>query len=156
MEILHQERCARKAGWDLTKIIYQLKNSDKIAFYIPGEAKVMSTLITLKPLVLTANREVHTHEEAQVFVHENEFVTMQLLEETPAVLSLCKLCKDHGCSFEWVNGQEPRLTHNGKTSICKTDNFVPLVVPGFCQFRKQFITYNAPTGIVGTRCTPSL
>ena len=48
-------------------------------------------------VVLTANGEVHTHEEAQVFVHDlNQFVTVQLLGETPAVLSLGKLCKDHG------------------------------------------------------------
>ena len=39
-------------------------------------------------------------------------------------------CKDHGFSYEWVSGQEPRLTKNGKGIICKTDNFVPLVVPG--------------------------
>ena len=43
--------------------------------------------------------EVHTNEEAQVFVHDlNLFVTVQLLEETPAVLSLAKLCEDHGYS----------------------------------------------------------
>ena len=68
-----------------------------------------------------------------MFVHDlNQFVTVQLLEETPAVLSLGKLRKDHGYSYEWVSGQEPRLTKNGKKKniICKTDNFVPLVVPG--------------------------
>ena len=44
--------------------------------------------------VLTANGKVHTHEEAQVFVDDlNQFVTVQLLEETPAVLSLGKLCR---------------------------------------------------------------
>ena len=38
-------------------------------------------------IVLTANGEVRTHEEAQMFVHDlNQFVTVQLLEETPAVL----------------------------------------------------------------------
>ena len=39
---------------------------------------------------------------------------MQPLKVTPAVLSLGKLCKDHGSSYEWVNGQEPRLTPNGE------------------------------------------
>ena len=40
-------------------------------------------------VVLTANGEVDSHEEAQVFVHDlHLFVTVQLLEETPAVLSL--------------------------------------------------------------------
>ena len=44
-----------------------------------------------------------------VFVHDlNQFVTVQLLEETPAVLSPGKLCKDHGYAYEWVSGQEPR------------------------------------------------
>ena len=63
-------------------------------------------------VVLTANGEVHTHEEAQVFVHDlKQFVTVQLLEETPAVLSLGKLCKDHGCSYV---GQRSRTTINQK------------------------------------------
>ena len=76
--------------------------------------------------------EVHTNEEARVFVHDlTVFVTVHLLEETPAVLSLGKLCEDHWYSFEWVSGQKPRLTKEGKTILCKTDNFVPLVVPGF-------------------------
>ena len=62
-------------------------------------------------VVLTANGEVHTHEEAQVFVHDlNQVVTGQLLEETPVVLSPGKLCKDHGYSYEWTSGQKPRLT----------------------------------------------
>ena len=120
----------------------------KLRFYIPGEAKAMSTAMASKrpeerefvvdsgasmhmmskkelsseemgtvkrsrtpTAVLTANGEVHTHEEAQVFVHAlDQFVTVQLLEETPGVLSLGKLCKDHGYSNEWVSSQEPRLT----------------------------------------------
>ena len=66
-------------------------------------------------VVLTENGEVHTHEEAQLFVHDlNQFVTVQLPEETPAVLSPGKLWKDHGYSHEWVSGQGPRLTKNGK------------------------------------------
>ena len=51
-------------------------------------------------LVLTANGEMQTNEEAQVYVHDlNLFVTVQLLEETLAVQSLEKLCEDHGYSF---------------------------------------------------------
>ena len=38
-------------------------------------------------VVLTANCEVQTHEEAQVYVHDlGLFVTVQLLEDTLAVL----------------------------------------------------------------------
>ena len=62
-------------------------------------------------IVITANGAVHTNEEAQVNVHDlSLFATVQLLEETPAVLSVGKLCDDHGHSHEWVSGQKPRLT----------------------------------------------
>ena len=37
-----------------------------------------------------------------------------LLEETPAVLSLGKLCEDHGYTYHWTSGQKPHLTQNGK------------------------------------------
>ena len=50
--------------------------------------------------VMTANFEVQTKEEATVYVKELDlFVTVMLLEETPAVLSLGKLCEDHGCTY---------------------------------------------------------
>ena len=51
-----------------------------------------------------------------------------------AVLSLGKLCSEHGCSNEWKNGETPRLTKNGKTITCIKNNFVPLVVPGLSSF----------------------
>ena len=45
---------------------------------------------------ITANGEVQTKEEATVYVKElNLFVTVKLLHDTPAVLSLGKLCEDH-------------------------------------------------------------
>ena len=50
--------------------------------------------------------------------------------ETSAVLSLGKLCSEHGYSHEWKNGETPRLTQNGNIITCTLDNFVPLVVPG--------------------------
>ena len=39
----------------------------------------------------------------------NMFLTVKILEDTPAVLSLGRLCKDHGYSFEWTSGQKPCL-----------------------------------------------
>ena len=64
-----------------------------------------------RTVVLTANGEVLTHEETQVFVHDlNLFVPVH--------------------SYEWVSSQEPRLAKDGTSIICNTDNFVPLVVPG--------------------------
>ena len=81
--------------------------------------------------VVTANGEVQTNEEAQVHVHDLDlFVTVRLLEDTLAVLSLGKLCEEHGYIYEWASGQKPRLTKQGKNILCKTENFVPLVVLG--------------------------
>ena len=60
--------------------------------------------------VITADGEVQTYEEATVYVKElDTFLTMKVLEDTPAVLSLGKLCDEHGHSFEWINGQKPLL-----------------------------------------------
>ena len=52
--------------------------------------------------VVTANGEVQTNEEAQVYVHDLGFsVTVQLLEDTTAILSVRKLCEEHEYSCEW-------------------------------------------------------
>ena len=81
--------------------------------------------------VITANGEVQTHEEAIVYVKELDiFLTMKVLENTPAVLSLGKLCDENGYSYEWINGQKPHLIKDGIRIICNTENFVPIVVPG--------------------------
>ena len=82
-------------------------------------------------MVITANGEVQTHEEAIVCVKELDiFLTLKVLESTPAVLSLGKLCDEHGYSYEWINGQKPHLIKNGIRIQCNTENFVPIVVLG--------------------------
>ena len=82
-------------------------------------------------VVITANGEVQTHEEAIVYVKELDiFLTMKVLDNTPAVLSLGKLCDKNGYSYEWINGQKPHLSKDGIRIICDTENFVPIVVPG--------------------------
>ena len=60
--------------------------------------------------VITTNGEVQTHEEATVSVKELDiFLTVKILENTPAVLSLGKLCHENGYSYEWINDQKPHL-----------------------------------------------
>ena len=82
-------------------------------------------------IVITANGEVQTKEEAIVYVKElDTFLTMKVFEKTPAVLSLGRLCDENGYSYEWINGQKPHLIKNGIRIICNTENFVPIVVPG--------------------------
>ena len=82
-------------------------------------------------IVITANGEVQTQEEAIVHVKELDiFLTMKVLENTPAVLSFGKLCDENGYSYEWINGHKPHLIKDGIRIICNTENFVPIVVPG--------------------------
>ena len=74
-----------------------------------AEMDVLTTLCS-PPTVITANGEVQTHEETTVSVKELDiFLTMKVLEDTPAVLSLGKLCDEHGHFYEWINGQKPHL-----------------------------------------------
>ena len=54
---------------------------------------------------------------------------MKLLEDT-SVLSLGKLCDEHGYSYEWISGNKPHLIKNGIRRQCNTENFVQIVVPG--------------------------
>ena len=59
------------------------------------------------------------------------FTTLrQILDDTLAVLSLGKLCEEHGYSFEWTSGLKHQQTPNGKIILCNTENCVPIVVPG--------------------------
>ena len=81
--------------------------------------------------LMTANGEVQTREEATEHVKKhNLFVTVMLLEETPAVLPLGKLCEDHGYTYHWTSGRKPQLTKQGKTIGCNISNYVPFLVPG--------------------------
>ena len=60
-------------------------------------------------IVITANGEVQTHEEAIVYVKELDiFLTLKALDNTPAALSIGKLCDDNGYSEEWINCRKPR------------------------------------------------
>ena len=72
----------------------------------------MDTLTKSRSLtiVVTANGEVQTHEEAIVYVKElYKFLTMNVFDHKPAVLSLGKLCDENGYSYEWINGQKLHL-----------------------------------------------
>ena len=92
----------------------------------------METMRTSSPTtVVTANGEVQTREEAIVYVKELDlFVTVMLLEETLAVLSLGKLCEDHEYTYHWISGQKPHLIRNSKRIDCNISNYVPFIVPG--------------------------
>ena len=95
-------------------------------------------------IVITANGEVQTHEEATVYVTELDiFLTLKV-----AVLSLGKLCDENGYSYEWINGQKPHLikTVFGYSAIRRTS------------FRSWFLVYQrvVPQALLSsTSMTPS-
>ena len=97
-----------------------------------NSAELESVRVSESPTtVVTANGEVLTKEEATVFVRELDlFVTVTLLEDTPAVLSFGKFFEDHGYNCHWTSGQKPDLTKDGRRIKCNTANYVPIFVPG--------------------------
>ena len=81
-------------------------------------------------IVITANGEVQTHEEATVFVKEVDiFLTLKVLENTTAV------CRSESFAMKTdilVNGSMVKNHISLKTRFafpCNTENFVPIVVP---------------------------
>ena len=67
----------------------------------PNDAEMDTLTKSCSPtIVMTANGKVQTHEEATVDVKELDiFLTMKVLENTPAALSLGKLCDENGYSY---------------------------------------------------------
>ena len=82
-------------------------------------------------IVITANGEVQTHEEAIVYVKELDFfLTMKVLETRQQYYRSESFTIKTWYSYEWINGQKPHLIKDGIRIICNTENFVPIVVPG--------------------------
>ena len=72
----------------------------------PEEGRKAIKVSRLPKTVITAIGSVDTTEDATVHVKDLDmFVTVQLLEETPAVVFLEKLCEENGYSYEWEEGQ---------------------------------------------------
>ena len=100
-----------------------------------------------------------TREEATVHVKELDlFVTVMLPEETPAVLSLGKLCEDHGYTNHWTSGQKTHLTNNGKRINRNIANYVPSVVPGLSTSSSTSSSLASSTSVCAPRvgCTVCL
>ena len=100
-----QEQGARETAWKLAKSVFK---NEMISRKDLSDAEMDSLTKSCCPtIVITANGEVQTHEEAIVFVKELDiFLTMKVLNNTPAVLSLGKLFDENGYSYEWINGQK--------------------------------------------------
>ena len=85
-------------------------------------------------IVITASGEVQQHEEAIVYVKELDiFLTMKVLDNTPAVLTLGKLCDENGYSYEWINGQKPHLIEKRDSDTMRHGELRSYRGTSFCQ-----------------------
>ena len=142
-----EERQASEAAWKLAKSVQKLKEKNRAAFFSPSESRclpasnlkceerefVVDSGASRSPMtVITANGEVQTHEEATVYVKELDiFLTMKLLEDTPAVLSLGKLfAMNMDIHMSGSTVKNHISFKNGIQIQCNTENFVQVVVPG--------------------------
>lgn len=84
----------------------------------------------LEPIPLqTANGIVWAEEECDMYVHELKLkVNAIVLEDSPPVLSLGKLCNGNGFKYVWVPREIPYLeTKNGTKFLCYPRNDVPFI-----------------------------
>ena len=111
--------------------------------------------------VVPASGEVLRKEEATVYVKELDlFVTVMLLEDTPAVLPLGQICEDHGYTHHWTSGQKRQFFKGGRRikcsrnhisskmtgkSIANTANHVPFVVTGLSTSSSTSSLPSSPT-----------
>ena len=65
-----------------------------------------------------------------------------ILDDTPAVLSLGRLCQDHGYSYEWTMVRSHRRK---KSNIAK---YVPVVVSGLSTSSSSSSTPTSPTSVL--------
>ena len=117
-----------------------------------NSAEVDTVFLPRNPTrVITANGEVPTNEEATVCVFDLDlFVTVQILEDTPAVLSLRELCEDHGYSLEWISGQKNhtllKMAENPMQHWKLRTDRCPRIINRFFQFDCKYISYIVNAG----------
>ena len=76
--------------------------------------------------MFTASGSITATEEATVYVRDLDmFMTVKLLEASPAVLSLGQFWEEHWYSFEGKEAQSHTSTKDGRITECELENFVP-------------------------------
>ena len=124
VETGRQQRCARSKAWNFAKQHIQAQRKRQKLHSTRPRKNGYSRLRQQKSRSSCACGQQERPKELDLFV------TVMLLEETPAVLSLGKLCEDHGYTYHWNSGRKPQLTKKGKNIDCNISNNVPFVVPG--------------------------
>ena len=143
-ETERQQRSAQGKAWNFAKIFTSSKRTRRLHssrlqksgfFQVPQQESWRGASLWLIPgrVCIWSVRKTLTlpnwKPQGPRSVKQTDLlVTVMLLQETPAVLSLGKLCEEHG--YTWKSGQKTHLIKNGKRIDCKKSNYVPFVVPG--------------------------
>ena len=130
-----EDRSQEETEWKLAKSVLKLKEHERATFFSPSENRCLPAsnlkteerefvvdsgasmhMISKKDLsdaemdTLTKSCSPTIMEKCRVYVKElDTFLTMKVLENTPAALSLGNFCDENGYSYEWINGQKPHL-----------------------------------------------
>ena len=114
----------------------------------------LETMRTSRSPTTVMTGEVQTREEETVYVKQLDLlVKVMLLEETPAVLSLGKLCEDHGYTYHWISDQKPHLIRNVKRIDCNVSKLCTTCGSWFISefFLNYTFTYFSTIFITGFR-----
>ena len=83
------------------------------------------------------------------------FLTVKLLEDTRAVLSLGKLCEDHVYSTRGPVVRNHNSSKMARRIKCSTENYVAIVVPGLSTGSSSSATLRSPTSVPQEAVTPA-
>ena len=144
-ETERQERCARKASWNLAKHFLKLKERDKSTLFSPTENRCLPSLSETKleerEFVLDPGASMHMVSRKDLKSAELETVRISRSPTTVATANgeFAHRCGSNsvrqrigfvrGYSYEWTSGQKPHLIQNCRRLQCNTEKYVPLVVP---------------------------
>ena len=98
--------------------------------HLPVEVRMTRTYGLIgAPLLATANGVIRPERGVQLSIDPLNITTTALvLENSPAVLSLGKLCALEGFTFHWESGRRPTLTDEiGIETDLEVRNFVPVL-----------------------------
>ena len=76
---------------------------------------------------MNANGTVENKEGTVYIADLDIFVFVKFVDDSPAVLSLGRLCETMGHSYSWKAGEQPSLINDGVTFNCRSENNVPVV-----------------------------
>ena len=81
-------------------------------------------------ILATANGIIECRHEVDIYVEElDTTITALVVQDAPTLISLGRLCLEHGYDYIWKHGQVPFLQKGDKTVLCQPSHNVPMITP---------------------------